>query len=274
MNRRVKYKARIAFLVVAMTAILASLLSLESAAATPSRTLVVKNTSDLSIRISKIKDDGNIDETSVEVPPHDTRSFFNFLNVGYNEVVFEAYCVSPRSVSFQRRFIAQKGGHKVKEIVLSNKNFGSSFMSDRPGCGSGISQDDPCEKGRQAIAATAGGFSKQDFEAMGWKPIGSPNRHCDCEFVCLDPAKGAFKALPRCGCTYDGRAIKGITIQNRWKHNECIAQSCESGRQTIKKDGKGKWLKKEAYYPAEFDTYECLVETPRPQQCIRTSQGN
>ena len=77
----------------------------------------------------------------------------------------------------------------------------------------------------------------RSFAGNGWTPLGRLNRFCSRELLCGG-------GIPKCNS-----ANQGKVVQDRRSHNDCVAQGCEGGTQTI--------TDRHGTYPANFETYVC-----------------
>lgn len=104
------------------------------AGSSPSQTLIVENTTHASIRVYLIQA-GHL-ETPVEVPAKTTKTFPGYLSpAGRNYLVLEAYCLEPPIQYQPRPLIVEKYGKKAAKVVVTEIDFGKSFMADKEGCG-------------------------------------------------------------------------------------------------------------------------------------------
>ncbi len=98
-----------------------------------SRTLVVNNNTGATITVITQRGatiQGGSHYREVEVPPNTRKSLYHFLSFGENEVVFDARRVRPVTRKLVKKFIAQKGGTKVREVELFPGDFGKTVMFD------------------------------------------------------------------------------------------------------------------------------------------------
>ena len=100
---------------------------------------------------------------------------------------------------------------------------------------------------------SVGTYTDEYIRSGGWTPIGKLNRFCSREIACADKPPHP-KELAACDS-----GMMGVVIQNRYSHNQCIAQGCERGTQRIiERDKDGKPVRD---YDANFDTYVCEPES-------------
>ena len=131
MKERWKHALTVKGLMVAVLALAACALAHSAHAA--SRTLVVNNNTGATITVITQRG-GTIQGGSyyreVEIPPNTRKSLYHFLSFGENEVVFDARLVRPVTRKLVKKFIAHKGGTKVREVEVFPSDFGKSVMFD------------------------------------------------------------------------------------------------------------------------------------------------
>ncbi|MFC1814057.1 PAN domain-containing protein [Thermodesulfobacteriota bacterium] len=136
MKRNLKRGLSIGFLAISIFTFMTCVLT-HTAGASPSKTLVVYNDTGATLTVVRTSRSVNKIVREVKIPPNTKKSCFNFLNYGYNDVYFTAYCVSPLPKQLYLQLIAQQGGQKNKRVRVAPKDFGLSSMFDAPGCGGG-----------------------------------------------------------------------------------------------------------------------------------------